>query len=161
MRRILALGFLVFAAACTNEGPSSLTSPANNVGGVTTQVQPHGAGLQIAATCTPALTITEGNLFPGGLTEFAVTSGSGTVTIDGNNSGTGLQSLTLDGAPTNAVVVIPAFTPGTKDPVVVTFTVINPNLPAVFNLRAASTFHAANISATCPAAPTGIVANHR
>ncbi len=91
MRRISVLGLLVFAVGCTNDGPSSVTSPANDVGEVTTQIQPHGSGLQIAATCTPALTITEGNLSPGGLTEFLVTSGPGSITVDPNNNGTGLR----------------------------------------------------------------------
>jgi hypothetical protein len=51
--------------------------------------------------------------------------------------------------PVNATVNIPAFTPGTRDAVVVTFTVTNPNLPVDFTLRAASRFHAANIRVQC------------
>jgi len=102
--------------------------------------------------CTPTITITEGNLFPGGVTEFLVTSGSGTITVDPNNNGTGVQSLTVVSA-TNAIVTIPPFTPGTRDPVVVTFTVINPALPVDIQLRAASTFHAANIRAQCAVVP--------
>jgi hypothetical protein len=99
--------------------------------------------------CTPATTVTEGNLFPGGIVSFGVTSGPGSVTVDHVNAGTGLQSLTVVGVPINAVVNIPPFTPGTQAPVVVTFTAINPNLPVDFTLRAASTFHAANIRVRC------------
>ncbi len=111
----------------------------------------HAANIraQCGNVCTPTLTITEGNLFPGGVTEFLVTSGAGSVTVDPNNNGTGLQSLTVVGVPVNATVNIPAFTPGTSSPVVVTFTVSNPALPVDFTLRAASTFHAANIRVQC------------
>jgi hypothetical protein len=69
--------------------------------------------------------------------------------VDHVNAGTGLQSLTVVGTPTNAVVNIPVFTPGTTAPVVVTFTPINPGLAVDFTLRAASTFHAANIRVRC------------
>ena len=99
--------------------------------------------------CTPSTTVTEGDLFPGGIVSFGVSSGPGTVTVDHVNAGTGLQSLTVVGVPVNAVVMIPAFTPGTTAPVVVTFFVPNPALPVDFTLRAASTFHAANIRARC------------
>ncbi len=68
------------------------------------------AQLQI---CIPTTTVTEGNLSPGGIASFAVSSGPGSVTIDHVNAGTGLQSLTVVGVPTNAVVNIPAFAPGT------------------------------------------------
>ncbi|MEO6049987.1 MAG: CHRD domain-containing protein, partial [Pyrinomonadaceae bacterium] len=55
------------------------------------------------------------------------------------------------GVPVNAIVTIPAFTPGTTAPVVVTFFVPNPALPVDFTLRAASTFHAVFIRARCGA----------
>jgi len=71
------------------------------------------------------------------------------VTVDHVNAGTGLQQLTLVGVPVNAVVNIPAYTPGTYAPVTVTFTRPNPALPVDFTLRAASTFHAANIRVRC------------
>jgi len=71
------------------------------------------------------------------------------VTVDHVNAGTGLQSLTVIGAPTNAVVNIPAFTPGTFNPVIVTFTTPSPGLAVDFTLGAASTFHAANIRVRC------------
>ena len=100
-------------------------------------------------TCTPTATVTEGDLFPGGIVSFGVTSGPGSVTIDHVNAGTGLQSLTLVGAPTNAVVNIPAFMPGTINPVVVTFTTPNPGLAVDFTLRAASQFHAVFIRVRC------------
>ncbi len=101
-----------------------------------------------AQTCTPTTTVTEGDLFPGGIASFGVSSGPGSVTVDPVNLGTGLQSLTVVSS-TNAVVNIPAFTPGTIAPVVVTFTRINPNLPVDFTLRAASTFHAVFVRARC------------
>jgi hypothetical protein len=100
-------------------------------------------------TCTPSTTVTEGDLFPGGIVSFGVSSGPGTVTVDHVNAGTGLQSLTVVGVPSNAVVNIPVFAPGTFNPVVVTFTRINPALPVDFTLRAESTFHAANIRVRC------------
>ena len=103
--------------------------------------------------CTPSTTVAEGDLFPGGIVSFGVVSGSGTVTVDHVNVGTGLQSLTVLGNPTNAVVNIPAFTIGTFNPVVVTFTPIDPNQPVNFRLRAASTFHSANIRARCGILP--------
>jgi hypothetical protein len=99
--------------------------------------------------CTPFTTVTEGNLFPGGIVSFGVSSGSGSVTIDHVNAGSGLQSLTVVGAPTNAVVNIPAFAPGIYAPVVATFTPVNPALAVDFTLRTASTFHAANIRVRC------------
>ena len=115
----------------------------------------HAANIRVrcADTCTPTTTVTEGDLFPGGIVSFGITSGPGTVTVDHVNAGTGLQSLTVVGVPVNAVVMIPAFTPGTTAPVVVTFFVPNPALPVDFTLRAASTFHAANIRARCGTPP--------
>ncbi len=101
--------------------------------------------------CTPTTTVTEGDLFPGGPASFGVTSGPGSVTVDHVDGGTGLQSLTVVGVPVNAVVNIPAFTPGTFAPVVVTFTPIDPALPVDFTLRAASTFHAIFIRVRCGA----------
>jgi hypothetical protein len=44
---------------------------------------------------------------------------------------------------------IPAFTPGTVDPGVVTYTVINPNLPVDISLRAKNLYHGANIQLEC------------
>jgi len=113
----------------------------------------HAANIQAncAAPCTPTTLVTEGNLAPGGVSTFTVSSGPGSVTIDHVNFGTGLQSLTVVGTPVNARVTIPPFTLGTFSPVVVTFEAINPALPVDFTLRAASTFHAANIRATCAA----------
>ena len=99
--------------------------------------------------CTPSTTVTEGDLFPGGIPSFGVSSGPGSVTIDHVNAGTGTQSITVVGAPTNAIVTIPPFVPGTFNPVVVTFTTPNPDLPTDFTLRAASTFHAVFIRVRC------------
>ncbi len=105
-------------------------------------------------TCTPTTTVTEGDLSPGGLASFGVTSGPGTVTVDHINSGTGLQSLTVVGVPINATVNIPAFTPGTFNPVTVTFTATDPALPVDFTLRAASVTQAIFIRVRCsPPAP--------
>jgi hypothetical protein len=104
---------------------------------------------QSGNVCTPTTTVTEGDLDPGGISSFGVTSGPGSVTVDHVNAGTGLQSLTVSGVPVNAIVNIPAFTPGTFAPVTVTFTTINPALPVDFTLRAASTFHSIFIRVTC------------
>ena len=104
--------------------------------------------------CTPTTTVTEGDLFPGGVVSFGVTSGPGSVTVDHVNAGTGLQSLTVIGTPVNAIVNIPPFTPGTTAPVVVTFTTPTKCLGVDFTLRVASTFHAAFIRVRCAPAPT-------
>jgi len=115
----------------------------------------HAAFIRVrcAETCTPTTTVTEGDLASGGIASFVITSGAGSVTVDHVNAGTGLRSLTVVGTPTNAVVNIPAFTPGTFAPVVVTFSVIDPTQPVDFTLRAASTFHAAFIRARCGTPP--------
>jgi phosphopantetheine adenylyltransferase len=104
-------------------------------------------------TCTPSATVIEGDLAPGGISSFGVSTGPGSVTVDHVNAGTGLQSLTVVGTPMNAVVNIPAFTPGTFDPVVVTFTIIDPDQPVGFMLRAASSFHAIFIRVRCGTPP--------
>jgi hypothetical protein len=103
----------------------------------------------LPTTCTPSTTVTEGDLFPGGIVSFGVMGGVNSVTVDHVNAGTGLQQLTVMGVPSNAVVNIPAFAPGTFNPVVVTFTISNPALPVDFTLRSASTFHAAFIRVRC------------
>ncbi len=115
----------------------------------------HAANIRArcAEVCTPTTTVTEGNLFPGGIVSFGISSAPGSVTIDHVNAGTGLQSLTITGTPVNASVNIPAFTAGTTAPVVVTFTPIDPNQPVDFTLRAASTFHAANVRVRCGTPP--------
>jgi hypothetical protein len=100
-------------------------------------------------TCTASSTVTEGDLFPGGIPSFGVTSGFGTVTVDHVNAGTGTRSITVVGTPVNAVVNIPAFTPGTFDPVNVTFTRPNPTQQIDFTLRAASLFHSIFIRVRC------------
>ncbi|MCA1601528.1 MAG: carboxypeptidase-like regulatory domain-containing protein, partial [Acidobacteria bacterium] len=51
--------------------------------------------------CTPTTTVSEGDLFPGGIASFGVTSGPNSVTVDHVNAGTGLQSFTVVSA-TNA-----------------------------------------------------------
>ncbi len=94
------------------------------------------------------LTVSEEDLFPGGIPSFGVSSGPGSVTIDHVNAGTGLQSFTVVSA-TNAVVNIPAFMPGTYAPVTATFTTLNPGLVVDYTLRAASTFHAAFVRVRC------------
>jgi hypothetical protein len=104
-------------------------------------------------TCTPTSTVTEGDLAPGGIVSFGVMTGMNSVTVDHVNAGTGLQSLTVIGMPVNATVNIPAFTPGTFNPVVVTFTPTDPTQAVDFTLRAASTFHAANIRVRCAVVP--------
>ncbi|MFN2513890.1 MAG: choice-of-anchor P family protein, partial [Pyrinomonadaceae bacterium] len=101
--------------------------------------------------CTPTATVTEGDLFPGGMASFGVTSGPNSVTVDHVNAGTGLQSFTVVNA-ANVIVNIPAFTPGTFDPVTATFTVIDPSQPVDFTLRAASTYHSIFIRVRCSSA---------
>ena len=89
------------------------------------------------------------SLFPGGPASFqAITSGAGTVTVDQVNSGTGLRVFTVVSS-SNVVITIPPFTPGTFNPVTATFTVINPNLPVDFTLRATNQFHGVLIRAQC------------
>jgi len=39
--------------------------------------------------------VTEGDLFPGGIVSFGVSSGSGSVAVNHVNAGAGLQSLTV------------------------------------------------------------------
>lgn len=80
-----------------------------------------------------------------------MTTGPGSVTVDHVNAGRGLETLTVVGPVINATVNIPAFTPGTFNPVVVTFTRINPNLAVNFTLRAASSFNAIFINVQCAA----------
>jgi len=99
--------------------------------------------------CMPTTTVSEGDLAPGGIASFGVSSGPGSVTVDHVNAGTGLQSFTVVGTPTNAVMIIPAFTPGTFDPVTATFTRPNPSQPVDFTLRAASLFHSIFIRVRC------------
>jgi len=112
-------------------------------------VTPTPTPTPIPQTCTPTTTVTEGDLAPGGIPSFGVSSGPGLVTIDHVDAGTGTRSITVVGTPTNAIVTIPAFTPGTFDPVTATFTRPNPNLPVDFTLRAASTYHAIFIRVRC------------
>jgi len=102
--------------------------------------------------CDPTVTVTEGDLFPGGLPAFAVTNGANSVTVDSVNSGTGLLSFTVVNA-TNATVTIPAFASGTYNPVTATFTVNNPSLGYDFTLRAANQYHAIFISVRCASSP--------
>ena len=96
-------------------------------------------------------------VFPGSLAAFtSITPGSGAVTVDPANVGIGLQSFTLVSA-TNAVVNIPAFPPGTYNPVTATFTRPNSGQAVDFTLRAASRLQAVLIRAQCSAgaAPSG------
>jgi len=105
--------------------------------------------VRCAQTCTPSTTVSQGDLAPGGIASFGVSSGLGSVTIDHIDAGTGLQSLTVVGMPTNAVMSIPAFAPDTYAPVVVNFTTPNPALPTDFTLRAASSFYSIFIRVRC------------
>ncbi len=106
--------------------------------------------------CTPTTTVTEGDLSPGGIASFVVSSGSGSVTIDHVNFGSGLQSFTVVSS-SNVVVNIPTFTPGTFDPATLTFTVMNLNLPVDFRLRAASSSSAIFVRVRCACVPPLIV----
>lgn len=107
--------------------------------------------VRCAQTCTPFTTVSEGDLAPGGIASFGVSSGPGSVTVDHINAGTGLQSLTVVGAPTNATMNIPAYAPDTFAPVDVNFTRPDPALPTDFTLRAASKFYSIFIRVRCSA----------
>ncbi len=143
----------------TSSGPGDITVNALRIqvtalnGTVTTNIivaQSHSditCGT-VTTGCTPTTTVTEGDLFPGGISTFTVTSGPGTVTVDSINAGTGLRSFTVVSA-TNATVNIPPFTPGTFSPVTATYSIIDPSLPIDFTLRAASQFHAVFIRVRC------------
>ncbi len=111
------------------------------------------------STCTPTLTVTEGNLAPGGPASFTVLPQAGGVSIDhvGTNVapiGTGLRSLTLLPGAINVTITSPVLpfisATGEYNPVVVNFTPTDPTMPVDFTLRAASLFHAANIRVQCP-----------
>ncbi len=106
-----------------------------------------------AVTCTPTITTTEGDLAPGGLGSFTVTSAAGVVTVDPINSGTGLLSLTVLPGAVNATVPIPAFTLGTYNPTPVTFQQNNPNQAVDFTLRAANAYHAIFVRVQCACTP--------
>ncbi len=107
-------------------------------------------------TCTPSTTVTEGDLAPGGIVSFIVFGGPNSVTVDHIDGGTGLQSLTVVRA-SNAEVNIPTFSTGTFDPVVPTFSVIYPNLPVDFTLRAANTTSSIFIRVRCACVPPLII----
>jgi len=100
-------------------------------------------------TCTPSTTVFEGDLFPGGIVAFGVSSGPGSVTIDHINTGTGLQSITMVDMSTPTVMSIPAFAPGTFAPVVVNFTTPDAGLGVDFTLRAASKSNSIFIRVRC------------
>jgi hypothetical protein len=97
--------------------------------------------------CTPFTTITEGDLFPGGIPSFGVSQGPGSITIDHVNAGTGTRSISVVSS-TNAVINIPPFVLGTFNPVLVTFTAITPG-QVDYTLRAASQFHSIFIRVRC------------
>lgn len=113
----------------------------------------HAADISVRCTetCTPLVTITEGDLLPGGTIYFNAMSGPGRIAVDPIDTGLGIKLLTLEGEPFNAVVNISPFIPGTYQPVEVEFAVIDPNLPVDFRIRAASTFYAANMRVRCVA----------
>ncbi len=120
----------------------------------------HAVFIRAQIACTPTATVVnDANIFPsGGLTDIGVTTGANFVTVDANNAGTGLFVFTVDSA-TNAVVNIPAFTPGTFAPVTATYTVINPALPVDITLRASSRFHGVVIRLSCGTPPPGASEN--
>ncbi|MDQ3750413.1 MAG: hypothetical protein M3367_15570 [Acidobacteriota bacterium] len=143
------IGFSRFIGSAVDIGAFEVQSPPTPTPTPTPIPTPTPTPTPTPQTCTPSTTVSEGDLFAGGIASFGVSSGAGSVTVDHVNAGTGLQSLTVVGTPINAVVNIPAFTPGTFAPIVVTFTTPNPTLPTDFTLRAASTFHAAFIRVRC------------
>jgi hypothetical protein len=102
-------------------------------------------------TCTPSLTVSE--VFPGSLSAFtSITAGPNSVTVDIADNGIGLQGYSLVNA-TNANVNIPAFPPGTFNPVTATFTIPAAGQPVDFTLRASARSSAVMIRAQCTGAP--------
>jgi hypothetical protein len=101
--------------------------------------------------CTPTATVSEGDLFAGGISTFGVTGGTNSVMVDSINAGTGLQSFTVVSA-SNATVSIPVFTSGTFNPIVATYSITDPRLPVDFTLRAASAYHSVFIRVRCSSA---------
>jgi hypothetical protein len=101
-------------------------------------------------SCTPVLTVVDDpSMYPGGPSAFsAISATAGAVTVDSINAGTGLQAFELVSA-SNATVAIPSFTLGTFEPVVATFTVLDPSLAVDFTLRAANRYHGVLIQAHC------------
>ncbi len=111
--------------------------------------------------CLPITTTT--GLDPGGIVSFnPLPPLPGTVPIQHIAPGTGLQSITVNSTVStgttfmtnvgNAMVTVPAFTPGTKAPapaVNVTYTVNNPGLPVDFTIEARSQFHGISIRVRC------------
>jgi hypothetical protein len=98
--------------------------------------------------CSPLSISEDPSLFPGGLGAFAITSGSGTLTVDHVDSGSGLQLFTVVNT-TNATVNIPVFMSGTYAPVTAAYTIINPSQPVDITLRAINQFHDALIRLQC------------
>ncbi len=113
----------------------------------------HAANIRVrcSETCTPLITITEGDLLPGGIIYFNAMGGPGRLWVDPIDAGLGIKVLTLVGEPFNAIVNVLPFEPGTFSPVEVEFAVIDPNMPVDFRMRAASTYYAANIRVRCAA----------
>ncbi|MGH9930975.1 MAG: hypothetical protein ACREA9_17345 [Pyrinomonadaceae bacterium] len=85
-------------------------------------------------------------------------AGSGTATLlISTNTVTGMQSINV-GTATNATVTISPFMVGTFDPVPVSASAIDPNLPASFTLTAIGAFgHNITVTAVlqCPTPPAG------
>lgn len=101
--------------------------------------------------CTPSLTVTE--VFPGSLNAFtSITAGPNSVTVDIADNGLGLQAVTLVSS-NNANVNIPAFSPGTFNPVTSTYTIPSPGQPVDFTLRASARSNAVLIRAQCSGGP--------
>ena len=137
-------GVSVGTATITATAPNGV----HNVAVITVTATPTATPTPVNV-CTPSLTITDDpTLFPGGQSSFAITGNAGSITADSVNSGSGLRTFTVVNA-TNAVVNIPPFTPGTYNPVIATFTVINPNLAVDINLRVTNQFHGLLIRAQC------------
>ncbi len=122
----------------------------------------HGVLIQAQCACTPVTTIRDDpSMFPGGLSSFDVdTDEVGEITFDHIDSGTGLRTLSVVNT-TNAIVDLPAFTPGTYDAVQVTYTIINPSLPVDITVRATSQFHGLIVRLACGSPPAVQSKNQR
>jgi hypothetical protein len=106
----------------------------------------------IRVRCAPALPATrisfeEDPDCPGALNLFAITLITGAITfdpIDTAGAAGGLQSITVEGVPVNMVINIPAFTPGTINPVTVTYVVVDEKLPSGARIRICDPFWCLN-----------------
>lgn len=104
--------------------------------------------IRVRCDSVPPLIVTDDpSMFPGGLNAFELIQAErNSVTVYPSNNGTGLQSFSVISA-TNAVINMPIFTPGTRQPTTANFTIIDRSQPVEFTLRATNQFHGVLIKA--------------